>query len=325
MRHIFNESRYSINRALFSTLAKTMLGLSILFSSSWVQAAENTQNWPKRVLITNDNGIDDIKLIQLAQAFSQVAETYVVAPATNKSGTGHRTSLDPSKPIITRRVDIGENITAYALEGYPADCVIVGLAAIMKDNLPDLVISGINGGANEGDAWLGSGTIGAARMAAYAGFPSIAVSGLRTSRTTDINVIVDWVVQFSSSELVKNLKPKEFLTVSVPRINANQIKGIKLTARQGANHYPVFVAKTEENKSQAWSIVGLEPYSTEPPQVNKESDVDWFNQGYIAVVPMVADENNYTFLSKHKNHKDYFPKLDLTKSGSIKSDTKAKQ
>ncbi len=287
--------------------------LSVSYSSS---GKENSTHWPQRVLITNDNGIDDIKLIKLAQAFSQVAETYVVAPADNRSGTGHRVSIDPNKPIITRRVNIGENITAYALEGYPADCVIVGLAAIMKDKLPDLVISGINGGANEGDAWLGSGTIGAARMAAYAGLPSIAVSGLRTDRPTDIKVIVDWVVKFSHSDIVKSLKPKEFLTVSVPRINAEQIKGVKLTARQGVNTYPIFSAKHQDN-TQAWSIVGLETYpeddSESNSQSNSQSDVEWFNQGYIAVVPMVADENNYPFLLKLRDQQVDFPKLDLTK------------
>ena len=97
------------------------------------------ETWFKRVLITNDDGIGTAGISELAQAFSKVAETYVVAPAQNRSGSGdYLGALSTGKITIEKR-DLGEGIHAYAVDGYPADCVLIALRGIMKDNPPDVV------------------------------------------------------------------------------------------------------------------------------------------------------------------------------------------
>ena len=112
------------------------------------------------------------------------------------------------------------------MEGYPADCVFFALAGPMKDSPPDLVISGVNTGANLADAWVLSGTIGAARVAAYYGVPAIAVSGIDNDDAQAVEAVVAWVVKFARSEVVRRLQAPQFLTVSLPVGPATEIHGV---------------------------------------------------------------------------------------------------
>ena len=94
---------------------------------------DGLDNWPKRVLVTNDNGIDDIKIIELARAFAKIAETYVVAPMENRSGSTHFLTVTNRGLIKVERRDLGEGIHAFAVDGYPADCVLLAYAGIMRE------------------------------------------------------------------------------------------------------------------------------------------------------------------------------------------------
>tara|TARA_R110002072_G_scaffold64203_11_gene160046 strand:- start:31589 stop:32362 length:774 start_codon:yes stop_codon:yes gene_type:complete len=123
-----------------------------------------------RILISNDDGVYAPGIKALATELSKIADVTVVAPLEERSTTGHTLSLD--NPL--RVVQIDEN--KYGCSGYPADCTLIGFAEVMKDNPPDLIVSGINRGANLGQDIYYSGTIAAAREAAFHGFPSIAVS-----------------------------------------------------------------------------------------------------------------------------------------------------
>lgn len=127
-----------------------------------------------RVLISNDDGVDSPGIWALYQEISKIAETVVVAPATERSAVGHAISVYNE---ITLRRHIREDLDwAYGLDGTPADCVKMALTTIMKDNPPDLVISGINRGQNTGTSILYSGTVAAALEATMNGFPAIAIS-----------------------------------------------------------------------------------------------------------------------------------------------------
>jgi len=157
-----------------------ILLLTVFFLLSMSLNAQDTEvKWPKSVLITNDDGIGDEKMIAMALAFSEIAETYIIAPIDDKSGSSHYASVFSKNFLTAEKQDIDNSITAYQVDDYPADCIFLGLKGLMKDNPPDLVISGINGGPNLGYDWMASGTIGAARMAAFWGVPAIAVSGFK--------------------------------------------------------------------------------------------------------------------------------------------------
>ena len=119
--------------ALLSPLAGSVALAAIPGSAPIDGAADSEAAWPRRVLITNDNGIDDTALVELARALAKVTETYVVANTTDRSGTSNLMSATRSGEFRAERRDLGEGIEAYALEGYPADCGLFALTGPMQD------------------------------------------------------------------------------------------------------------------------------------------------------------------------------------------------
>ncbi|MCP4156186.1 MAG: hypothetical protein GY757_51170 [bacterium] len=292
----------------------TMVGLILIFVffSSTLGAGKTVteESWPRRVLITNDNGIEDIKIVELARAFSKVAETYVVAPKTDRSGSGNFISLGSRKPVVTvEKRDLGPGITAYALDGYPADCVYWGFRGLLKDNPPDLLVSGINGGPNLGYQWFNSGTVGAARTAAFTGMPAIAVSGLDKRFPRQVEAAVQWVVRLAGSPVVKNLGNGQYLTVSIPRVPPDKIKGIKIVPRAGlpVSTLPFFTPAegNEKNKDlrpgETWVL------NAPAGRLIAEKDVAAYGQNYIVVVPMKVMEVDETLMQILRNKKDALP------------------
>ncbi|MDA8019572.1 MAG: PDZ domain-containing protein [Thermoanaerobaculia bacterium] len=279
--------------------------ISILVFASLVWAASASfaeGTWPQRVLITNDNGIEDRRLVELARAMVEISETYVVAATSDRSGTSNLMPTFRAGVIKVERRDIGEGIKAWALEGYPADCVLFGVAGPMRDHLPDLVISGINGGPNLGDDWFGSGTIGAARTAAYMGFPAIAVSGLN-DETTAISTVVAWVVELARSEAVRRLRPPQYLTVSLPKKPPREITGLEVTTRaRGLVTGRAVLAETS-NGHEIWRLEG----AVELDRAPAGSDVVASLHDRIAIVPMRVDEYDPTLAAALQQQPDMLP------------------
>src|SRR3984957_2133113 len=122
-----------------------------------------------RILVSNDDGVHAEGIRILAKELEQLGDVWVVAPLEEKSTTGH--SLTIHKPLRIHHLDNG----FYGVSGSPADCVYIGIREIMK-GMPDLVVSGINRGANLGQDIYYSGTVSAAREACILGIPSMAVS-----------------------------------------------------------------------------------------------------------------------------------------------------
>ena len=267
---------------------------------------EKYDSWPQRVLLTNDDGIDNIGIIELARVFSKIAETYVVAPNQDRSGSTHFMSVFKKGVLKIEPRDMGEGIKAYAVDGFPADCVLLALNGIMRDNPPDLVISGINDKPNIAQDWLGSGTIGAARIAAFVGCPAIAVSGLDDDIPGAVAAATKWVVQSAKSHVVRNLGVNQYLTISIPRISPEEIKGIKITERAGMFRKPVFNKATDKSAELGYELwkLGIEKKEDVGP---KENDALLYEAGYIVIVPMQANEHDYKLLTQLKANLRAFP------------------
>lgn len=266
-------------------------GVRTILASAIVWVTLCQFNWssegpwfPSRVLITNDNGIDDPKIVALARAFSARSEVWVVAPAEDRSGSGNYLTITRVGELAVQSRDLGEGIQAFAVEGFPADCVIVALTGIMRDHPPDLVVSGINGGANLGVDWMFSGTVGAARVAALAGVRSIAVSGLDDDLPGAVNAATSWVVDLAASPAIRDQQRGEYLTVSMPRVLPSEIRGVRVADRAPPHKKPE-LEKTKDGSG--WKIVGMEEIEGPVPP---SSDRAAFQEGFIAVVPMRADE-----------------------------------
>lgn len=126
-----------------------------------------------RILITNDDGVNSEGILALNNAVKDLADTTIVAPASQQSGVGHAITL--MKPLRAMPTVLEDQTQAYAVTGTPTDCVIVGSKNLMEEE-PDLVISGINVGENLATSITTSGTLGATFEAAYFDIPAIAVS-----------------------------------------------------------------------------------------------------------------------------------------------------
>lgn len=295
--------------ALFTLLLiqmRTPEARSLSHQSRTTTVKAPQSRWPRRVLITNDNGIRDLKIVELARAFARVAETYVAAPREDRSGTTHFLSVTRTKRLEVERATLGQGIIAYAVNGYPADCVVFGIMGLMRDNPPDLVISGINGGPNLSVDWIGSGTVGAARIATILGVPALAISGLNDDYPESVTAATEWVVALARSNIVRQMKPGQYLTVSIPRVKPSDITGIEIARRQ-SNVIKVSTKKSSEGAAgsgrEIWSFG--EP-SIEGPH-SADSDIAVYQSNRIAVVPMRADEHDYQWLSDLKSRMGELP------------------
>jgi 5'-nucleotidase len=175
------------------------------------------------LLISNDDGYQAQGINQLKDFLKARYKITLIAPQEERSTTGHSLSLD--KPL--RMEEVGERM--YFCSGFPADCVLMGIGHLMKGDLPDVVISGINKGANLGQDLFYSGTIAAAREAAFHKIPSIAVSlvlkpGLKETHYQSAAAAVDYLLQ---AEVYKLIPPYTLLNLNVPNLPINEIKGFK--------------------------------------------------------------------------------------------------
>lgn len=278
----------------------------VIAFSGLCASQEETDIWPRRVLITNDDGIDSPGILELARAFSTVAEVYVIAPHQNKSGSTHYMTATRLGGLKVEKRELGEGIQAYAVDGFPADCVLIALGGIMQGNLPDVVISGINDGPNLGEAWIGSGTIGAARIASYGGFPAIAVSGVDSEIPGALKAASQWMVSLAQSPLVRGLDKYQFLTVDIPNIPPSEIKGVRVVQRAELHKIPIF-QKAENSEGEGHHIWRMTQRKEIEGALPADSDIALYEAGYIVIVPMKADEHDYVMLEKMKQNLSHLP------------------
>ena len=185
------------------------------------------------------------------------------------------------------------------MDGYPADCVLIALKGLLVDEPPDLVLSGINAGANTADAWAYSGTLGAARIAALEGVPTIAVSG---GAPDALAAIARWVVQLAQTTLVRELQPFQYLTVEAPDIPLADINGVSLAPRaRGVLRFGVRRSDSDAGRD-VWVGSGIDGRPAPPG-----TDVDVLASRRIAVTTMQADEQDLALLRLLQERVDELP------------------
>ena len=188
-----------------------------------------------RILISNDDGIHarGIALLEsIARSFT--ADVTVVAPSSEQSGKSR--SLTLTQPIRMRRLDDRH----YAVSGTPTDAVIMALGVVMRDAPPDVILSGINRGANLGEDVSYSGTVAAAMEGALAGIPSIALSQRYAKEGLGEEVAFDaaeaWGRRVLEPLLATPLSPRTLVNINFPPLPAEEVQGIRVV-RQGLRDY----------------------------------------------------------------------------------------
>jgi len=234
-----------------------------------------------KVLITNDDGIFSRGLKTLWESVAGETDPTIVAPAFDQSGKGLGISF--RTPLHIEQVDWEKGSAAWKVNGTPADCVKLALAIILEQK-PDLVISGINRGSNAGRTVLYSGTVGGVIEGAMRGIPGIAFS-YEEQESPDAAIPHKYVLPLIRHVLEHPLPHGTFLNVTFP-FHTIPLKGIKL-ARQGKGYWLDDPSKRIHPDGDNYYWLGGR-WADQPEEDN--SDVALLRQGYITVVPIHVGE-----------------------------------
>ena len=228
-----------------------------------------------RILLTNDDGIQARGLQTMAAALRAAGhEIIIVAPSSERSAASHSISL---------RRDIRVETIApleYAVDGTPADCVVVALQKIVTEPV-DLVISGVNAGQNMGEDILYSGTVGAATEASFHGYKAIAAS--ICSYTDQIyETSAAWMAKLLEMGIHKLIKPLEVLNINFPNIPEHEIKGIRLTRTGHRRYYNFIKISSEDATGFYYQIGGDKPIW----ELGSGTDAEAVSENYISLTPL---------------------------------------
>ena len=240
-----------------------------------------------RILLTNDDGIFANGINAVGAALAGTYDVTVVAPEGNQSGSSHSLTLGDILPI--REVAMPCGLKGFSLRGTPTDCVLVALLDVMKDNPPDIVVSGCNHGPNVGVDVLYSGTVSAALEGLRQGHPSIALSldmehGVQPHHfETAAAVLMEILAEPAFyGDLVK---APAILNVNVPNVPLSDIEGIMIT-KQGFRSYENFVEKQFSPRGRAYYWIAG---NSGPHDAQQGSDGYALINNYVSVTPINLD------------------------------------
>ncbi len=234
-----------------------------------------------RVLLTNDDGIHAPGLLALYMELKEGFEVHVVAPEVEMSAVGHAITL--SSPLRVRPVTRSGAFFGYGVSGTPADCVKIAVQELL-DSPPDVVLSGINLGANVGVNVLYSGTVSAATEGAFLGIRSAAIS-LDTLRDPDYRFAAAFAREIIRYLTENGLRPGTALNVNVPALPPSQIAGVSVT-RQGISRFKErFDRRIDPRGNAYYWLTGEIPVEPENP----DTDGAALKKNYITITPIHYD------------------------------------
>lgn len=235
-----------------------------------------------KILITNDDGIHAPGIYHLWKALHGKADLFIVAPASQQSGVS--LSLTLHRPITIDPIQWQENTPAWKVAGTPADCVRFGLRLLLEHK-PDIVVSGINRGANSGRNVLYSGTIGGAIEATFRNVPGIAFSSYNEEHP-NFEAIEPYIFPIVQYVLEHNLEAGNMLNVNFPTHCKPPFQGVKM-ARQGKS---MIVEKPDRRVHPDGAPYFWHGGQWAHSEEHEESDIALLEQGYVTAVPIHVNE-----------------------------------
>lgn len=242
-----------------------------------------------RILLSNDDGYFAPGLSALAEALKDLAEIVVVAPERNRSGASNSLTLD--RPLVLKRASNG----FYFVNGTPTDCVHLAVTGVLNP-LPDMIVSGINLGANMGDDTIYSGTVAAATEGFLLGIPSIAVS-LTSPEGNHFETAGQVARELVERFMRAPIRQPVLLNVNVPDRPYDQITGVEVT-RLGKRHKaePVVTMKSPRNETVYW--VGAAGAAQD---AGPGTDFHAVEKGMVSVTPLQVDLTHNAQLQTIRN------------------------
>lgn len=237
------------------------------------------------IMVTNDDGIHAPGIRALAEAMNELGKVIVVAPDRERSAVGHSLTLHSPLRIFELHKDW------YAVDGTPTDCVNMGIHNMLPIT-PDLVVSGINHGANLGDDVTYSGTVAAAMEANLMGIPAIAFSLATFEQSNYFSDAAQIAVRIARQVITNGLPSDTFLNVNIPNCSVDKMLSPLIT-RQGKRSFIGKIVDKTDPRGRQYFWVG-----SEEPQLNDEPGTDFhaINRRHVSITPLHLDLTNHKSL-----------------------------
>ena len=239
-----------------------------------------------KILVTNDDGIFSEGIKTLAESLSDLGKVWVVAPDRERNAISHALTLH--HPL--RVVSISQQ--HYAVNGTPADCINIGVNQILREK-PDLIVSGINKGANLADDINYSGTVAAAVEGALMGIPSFAIS-LAAVEDFKFKPAADFALRLARSITKNGLPPRTLLNVNVPDTGGKEINLYKITI-QGRNTHCNTIEEKVDPRGVKYYWIGRKD---EGFQEDDDSDLKAISQDFISITPVQVDLTHHASINE---------------------------
>ncbi len=234
------------------------------------------------LLVTNDDGIHSQGILILAKALREVGHVFVVAPDREESAIAH--SLTLHRPLRVEKI----KRNFYAVDGTPADCVHLGVNALLPRR-PELVVSGINKGGNLGDDVTYSGTVSAAFEGTLLGIPSFAISLVSRSHFK-FEGAARFAVRMARHILRHGLPKDVLLNINVPNLDEDEIRSYRITRQGRWVHNGSGVIEKTDPRGRKYYWIGSGQFIFDE---KKDTDFEAVSRGFISVTPLHLDLTHY--------------------------------
>ena len=245
-----------------------------------------------QILLTNDDGIFAPGLAALYKELVKFGDVTVAAPADSRSGTSH--SITFSQPLVCNKVDINGLFTGFSIQGSPADCVKLAIMQLHEGPI-DLVVSGINHGANVGINVYYSGTVAAAMEGAFLGIPAVAMS-------CSLEEHMDFEKgAHHCAKILKQLMPIRkgiVININIPQFSKGEPRGVRVVPQSSTGFDEYYIRQTNEQGQTVFQLAGSGHLIDGTP-----TDTTSLEEGYItitALAPDMTDHDNTSELKKIK-------------------------
>ncbi|MHC4637709.1 MAG: 5'/3'-nucleotidase SurE [Planctomycetota bacterium] len=235
-----------------------------------------------RILLTNDDGIFAPGLAAIYQELVKLGEVTVVAPASSRSGASH--SITYKEPLVCTKININGLFGGYSVQGSPADCVKLAAMQICEEPF-DLLVSGINNGANVGINVYYSGTVAAAMEGAFLKIPSVALS-LGSEQNMDYETAAGLCMDLLQQ--LMPVQPGEVININIPHLSKGSPKGVKVVPQSTSGFDEYYVPKKDQLGQIVYQL-SMGPHRHEEPVTDTTSLVD----DYITITALEPDMTNH--------------------------------
>ena len=249
------------------------------------------------ILVVNDDGVDAQGIRALAGIAQTFGRVIMVAPGGSRSGMSHAITF--ANPLRLRRIHHTLDYEIYKTNGTPADSVKLAVRHLLKDQPIDLLVSGINHGANTSASVIYSGTVAGAVEGCLSGIPSIAFSMVNHDRNCDFESAKEVIKQLIAAVLEKGLPPRICLNVNIPNVKAEELKGYKIT-RQANNHWSEIIEMRADMANIPYFWMG-----GDMQEVDNGKDTDHWavSHNYVSIHPIDTDWTSKLMMKELKKWK----------------------